>query len=400
MNLAALSSANFRNYVSGSMFALLAIWMQRVTMGWIAWDMTGTSSFVGLVAFVQFAPAIVLSPLFGVWVDRLDVRRVTLVIQFVNLLVALAFVLFYVLGWLTPLTMVALTLASGVALAANHPTRMSLSVRLVPKEMVSSVVTIVAINFNVARTLGPALGGLIIARWGVAAALITQAALLLPFIVQLFRLKVRPRRSDPAEDESFLAALHSGFSYVWQNVVTWRAMVIGGVVALVGRGVLEILPPLADGVFQRGPEGLGVLMTATGIGAVFGGFFKAMLPPQAPGRIPRVTLIAILLGLLLVSALGAAPNWTAALLVAAAIAFVTTLSAISMQTAIQMELEDDMRGRVMSLWAVVVAGGGAIGAWALGISADLVGYQEALIVVGFGSTLLLGGYLAMTSRNR
>lgn len=393
MNLAALRSANFRTYVTGSIFALLAIWMQRVTIGWIAWDMTGSSSFVGLVALVQFSPAIVLSPLFGVWVDRLDVQRAIIVVQGVNFGVMAGFFGFYVMGWLTPVTMIVLTLISGIALAANHPMRMSLSPRLVPRGMVASVVTIVAINFNVARTLGPALGGVLIAWLGVGATLLVQAVLIVPFIFALGRLEVRPSRKEGVSQEPFGKALGLGLLQVWNNAVIWRAMVIGGALATVARGVLEILPPLADGVFQRGPEGLGVLLTATGLGAVCGGFFKAVLPPQSPGSVPILTQVVIVLGLLMVAALGAVSAWPVALGIAAGIAFVTTLSAISMQTAIQMELEDDMRGRVMSLWAVVVAGGASIGAGALGIAADIIGFQETLVFAGLVASAGLGLYL-------
>ncbi|WP_197918354.1 MFS transporter [Thiosulfatihalobacter marinus] len=393
MNLAALRSANFRTYVTGSIFALLAIWMQRVTIGWIAWDMTGSSSFVGLAALVQFSPAIVLSPLFGVWVDRLDVQRAIIVVQGVNFGVMAGFFGFYVMGWLTPVTMIVLTLISGIALAANHPMRMSLSPRLVPRGMVASVVTIVAINFNVARTLGPALGGVLIAWLGVGATLLVQAVLIVPFIFALGRLEVRPSRKEGVSQEPFGKALGLGLLQVWNNAVIWRAMMIGGALATVARGVLEILPPLADGVFQRGPEGLGVLLTATGLGAVCGGFFKAVLPPQSPGSVPILTQVVIVLGLLMVAALGAVSAWPVALGIAAGIAFVTTLSAISMQTAIQMELEDDMRGRVMSLWAVVVAGGASIGAGALGIAADIIGFQETLVFAGLVASAGLGLYL-------
>ena len=334
-----------------------------------------------------------MSPLFGVWVDRLDVQRAIIVVQGVNFGVMAGFFGFYVMGWLTPVTMIVLTLISGIALAANHPMRMSLSPRLVPRGMVASVVTIVAINFNVARTLGPALGGVLIAWLGVGATLLVQAVLIVPFIFALGRLEVRPSRKEGVSQEPFGKALGLGLLQVWNNAVIWRAMVIGGALATVARGVLEILPPLADGVFQRGPEGLGVLLTATGLGAVCGGFFKAVLPPQSPGSVPILTQVVIVLGLLMVAALGAVSAWPVALGIAAGIAFVTTLSAISMQTAIQMELEDDMRGRVMSLWAVVVAGGASIGAGALGIAADIIGFQETLVFAGLVASAGLGLYL-------
>lgn len=394
LNFAALKSPNFRTYIGGAFVGLLSLWMQRVTTGWLAWDLTGSASFVGLVALTQFAPAIFLSPLFGVWADRLNTKRAAVIVQSVNCLVAVAFFAIVALGWLSPVLMIALSFASGVAASASHPIRMTLAPRLVTRDLIGSVVTIVAINFNIARLAGPALGGLLLGTVGVTATLFVQAVFYLPYIFALTLLTLRPRRDTGSPPEPFFNALATGFRHVWHSQVIWRAMVTVAVLSLVARGTLEILPPLADGVFGRGPEGLGVLLSATGIGALVGGVFKGFLPPQEPDQIPRLTLGFVLLGLGLVPLLGAVQIWEAALAIVAAMAFVTTLTAISMQTAIQLVLEDEMRGRVMSLWAVVAAGGSALGAGILGVLADVFGYTDTLfwagIVAGIGMALYFG----------
>lgn len=400
MNFAALKSPNFRTYVGGSLLGLLSLWMLRVTSGWLAWDLTGSASFVGLVALVQFAPAIFLSPLFGVWADRLNVLRAAQTVQTLNLLVSALFWGVVTLGWLTPVLMVGLTLVSGILAAASHPVRMSLTPRLVPKELIGSVVNIVAINFNVARMVGPALGGLLIAVFGVGTALFVQTALYVPFIVALTQITLRPRRDTGSAGEPFFQALATGFMHVWHTPVIWRAMVIAGVVSVVARGTLEILPPLADGIFERGASGLGVLMSATGVGAIVGGVFKGLLPPQQPDQIPRLSLVFVILGLGFVPLLGAVKIWELALVVVAGMAFVTTLTAISMQTAIQLVLQDDMRGRVMSLWAVVAAGGSAVGAGLLGVSADILGYPDTLFWAGTMAAIAMGIYFAFIAAQK
>ncbi|SHI47057.1 Predicted arabinose efflux permease, MFS family [Shimia gijangensis] len=392
MNFAALKSPNFRTYISGSFMGLLSLWMQRVTSGWLAWDLTNSASFVGLVALLQFAPAILLSPLFGVWADRLNVKRSAVTVQSLNCLIAVAFFAVAALGWLTPFWMGVLSLASGIAAAASHPVRMSLTPRLVERDLIGSVVNIVAINFNVARMLGPALGGLSIGVFGVTVTLFIQALLYVPYVYVLTRLTLRPRRDTGSASEPFFHALAAGFRHVWTTPVIWRAMVIVAVLSLVARGTLEILPPLADGIFDRGASGLGVLLSATGAGAIIGGVFKGFLPPQEPERIPRLSLAFVLLGLGLVPVLGAVRIWEVALIVVAGMAFVTTLTAISMQTAIQIVLEDDMRGRVMSLWAVVAAGGSALGAGILGVLADVLGYELTLFWAGSGAAVCLTAY--------
>ncbi|MBO9395552.1 MFS transporter [Shimia sp. R9_2] len=400
MNLGALKSGNFRAYVFGAAFGLLAIWMQRIVMSWLAWDMTGSPSFVGFVALLLFAPAIVLSPLVGVWVDRVNVKRAMLMVQGGNIFLCAALWAIVALGWITPFLLALFAFLIGVLIAASHPVRMAMTPRLVRREHVSSVVTIVAINFNIARMVGPAVGGVMIAQIGVAHTLLLQWLLFVPYLVVLSRLSLRPRRESGGAQEPFFKALGAGLRYVWQVKAVREAMFVAGMLALVARGALEVLPPLADGVFARGADGLGALMSVTGLGAILGGFSKAALPPQAPGRLPLLTRLAIVLGLLLVAFLGLAPTWQIALAVAAGISYVTTLTAISTQTAIQLDLEDDMRGRVMSLWAVIAAGGAALGAGGVGVLADLMGFQKALVWCGSLSALSVAGYLTLVSMKK
>ncbi len=395
MNLGALYSSNFRAYVFGAAFGLLAIWMQRITIGWLAWEMTDSASFVGAVAFLLFAPSIVLSPLFGVWVDRWRVKHTMLVLQSINAVLSAVLWAVVALGWATPFLIALITLLIGMVIAANHPVRMALTPRLVRREHLSSVVTIVAINFNIARMVGPAVGGLLIAIIGVAETLFVQTLLFGPYLFVIARLTLRPRRDSGSAQEPFFKALGAGVRYVWQTEAVREAMFIAGALALVARGALEVLPPLADGVFERGADGLGVLMSVTGMGAILGGFSQAALPPQAPGRLPLTTRLAIVFGLMLVAILGLSPTWEVALVVAAGMSFVTTVTAISTQTAIQLDLEDDMRGRVMSLWAVIAAGGSALGAGAMGVLADWLGYQTALVWTGSLAALGVAAYLLL-----
>ncbi|MBO9476424.1 MFS transporter [Shimia sp. R11_0] len=382
MNLGALKSANFRAYVFGAAFGLLAIWMQRIAMGWLAWEMTNSSSFVGFVAMLLFAPSIVLSPLMGVWVDRMNVKHAVLAVQGCNFLLCGVLWAIVATGMETPFLLALLSLLIGMVMAANHPVRMALTPRLVRREYVGSVVTIVAINFNIARMVGPAVGGVLIATIGVGHTLLVQWLLFVPYLVALSRLSLRPRRETGSAREPFFQALAAGVRYVWQTSAVREAMFVAGVLALVARGALEVLPPLADGVFGRGADGLGVLMSVTGVGAILGGFSQAALPPQVPGRLPLLTRLAIVFGLCLVALLGLVSHWHMALAVAAGMSFVTTVTAISTQTAIQLDLEDDMRGRVMSLWAVIAAGGSALGAGAIGGMADWLGFQGALVWSG------------------
>jgi len=382
MNLAALTSRDFRIYLIGNAFALNALWMQRLTIGWLAWNMTGSASFVGLVAFVNFSPTMIAGPFFGVLVDRVLIRQAAMVTQ--SFLCCLALVLFssHALGLLGPVLLTIVSGLLGLAMAAHHPVRMSLAPRLVDKGDVASVVSLAAINFNLARLTGPVLGGWVIATGGVGVSLLVQAAFYLPFIFALSRLRPREGRRSGAEARPFLADLAVGIRHVMKSALIRQAIVVTGVGAFVSRGVLEILPVIADGAFDAGATGLGYLTSAAGLGALLAGIATALSPGQTSPRLPRFALLCALAGLAMVPWVGQSETWGVTLVLVGCLGFATTLTGISMQTAIQVGLDDDLRGRVMSLWVLVSIGLTATGALVLGILADLVGLGPGLALVG------------------
>ena len=128
-------------------------------MGWLAWVLTGSPSFVGLVAFLNFVPTLIVSPLFGVVADRIDVRVGSMVSYTFAGILSGVFAWICLADALTPFLLAGFSLLSGVISSANHPMRMSLTPRLAPKEHLASVVALTSLNFNLSRLMGPAIGG-------------------------------------------------------------------------------------------------------------------------------------------------------------------------------------------------------------------------------------------------
>ena len=398
MNTSALRFRDFRLYLGGNIFALNALWMQRVTIGWIAWDLTASSSFVGFIAFMNFAPTMLSGPFFGVWIDRVRVKQAAQVTQSLMLAIALTIYLLFSFGLLNTVALSVLAGLSGIVASAHNPVRMSLAPRLVDREAVGSVINIAAINFNLARLTGPALGGWIIAVWGVSAALLVQALCYLPFILAIGFLRPRQRPTSQIKQESFLGALADGFRHVLSNPLIRHAIMITALFSIVVRGTLEILPVLADGVFDRGAAGLGLLTSSAGLGALAAGIAKIVMPVQIAGRLSSTALASALVGIALVPAVGLSTSWELTLLLIAGLGFAGTLSAVSLQTTIQADLDDDLRGRVMSLWVVVGIGGAALGAIILGNLVDLIGFPQALLSTGGLSGVILMLFLIRISR--
>ena len=389
MNLSALKFRDFRIYLGGNLFAVNALWMQRVTIGWIAWDLTSSATFVGFIAFVNFAPAMVTGPLFGVLVDRMRITQVAKLTQILLLIISLGFYLFFTFGILDEILLSFLSFLSGLVTSAHNPVRLSLAPRLVDRTSVASVVSIVAINFNLARLTGPAIGGWLIASWGISTALLVQTGFYLPFIFAISLLHPRQRSSSIINNEPFIAALQNGIKYALANTLIRQAFLVTALYAFLIRGTLEILPVIADGVFSRGATGLGLLTSSAGFGALIAGVIKAFTPSQTVRKLPKFALASALLGIGLMPLVGLSNSWNLTLLCIFYIGFSGTLAGISVQTAIQIDLDDDFRGRVMSLWTMVSIGATATGAIILGGLADHIGVSLAFSLAGGLGTVLL-----------
>ena len=389
MNVSALKSANFRLYLAGNLFAVNAFWILRVTVGWIAWDVTGSASFVGLIAFLHFAPTIFAGPFFGVLTDRVNVRRAAIVVQ--SALMCLSLLLFAadLLGALGAPQLRFYAAAAGIAMAAHGPLRMSMAPRLVRKDNVASVIYITAINFNLARMTGPAIGGWLIASFDTKSALAVVACCYVPFLAALSVIRVRPRVEVRSRPLPFLGALMEGLHLAARNAAIRNALMLTGIGSFFVHGALEILPVLADGVFERGAGGLGALTSAAGIGALLSAVSFAVLPQAAVLARPWQVITLCYSGLFALAALAITDSWALAMALIAAMAYCATGVGITCQRNIQMGIDDTIRGRAMSLWAVVSVGSAAAGAGAQGAMSDFVGIERTfLLAAGIAAAVL------------
>jgi len=383
----AFRDRQFTRFFVGVFFAVQAIWVQRVTLAWLAWERTGSAGFVGLVAALGLAPTLVAGPFFGVMADRVDIRRAALTTNGImaGILALLALSLPVVGAW----GVAAAALAIGITSSAHHPVRMSLGPRLVGREMVQHVVSVTALNFNLARLVAPVLAGWMIASAGAGVALWVAVLCYIPMLVILPRL--RPRALPPRERAPFLQELRGGLRFAADAPLIREALILTLVFATLVRGALEVLPVLADGAFGQGAAGLGMLTAAAGAGALVSAMLKAWGAGAAGASIPRSVLAAMFLGFAAVTGMGLAPVWPLALLATSLAGFTATWCGVSLQAAIQTDLPDAYRGRVMSLWTVVGVGAVAIGAGLIGALAELFGIGPALVIAGciglFGTAL-------------
>ena len=394
--MSALSHPGFRAYFFAAVPLVQALWAQRVTLGWLAWDMTHSPAFVGFIAALGLTPMIVAGPVFGVLVDRADIRRALL---FTSGGMATVLVVAAVIAGGPGLGQVGLSVVAlvvGLITAAHHPVRMSLGPRLVPKADVSNVVALSSLNFNLGRMVGPVLTGLVLATFGPVATLWMSALLYLPMIVATRWM--HPRALPAARHEGVLRDIGAGLAYLRGAPVARQAMVLTAAIAILVRGYLELLPVMAEGVHARGAEGLGILTAAAGAGALLAALAKTAGAGQ--GGIPPVTRAILVAGVASLAALGLSPSWGGALVWTAVLGFASTFCGVGLQAAVQEDLPDHLRGRVMSLWVVVGIGAVALGSGALGWLSALFGLQSVLLWTGVLGGLVSGLVVLRSGRGR
>ncbi|NOR63445.1 MAG: MFS transporter [Rhodobacteraceae bacterium] len=383
MNLSALTTKPFRHYLIGNAISLHGLWVQKITIGWMAWEATGSTAFLGWLAFLNYAPPLFLGPFFGVVVDRVNIRRAAMTTQTLFTLGAFVLLGIHMAGLSGRFSLSAVALMIGLVTSAQHPIRMAITPRLAPNSQLPSVVLLLSLNFNIARVVGPAIGGGIIAAFGLTAALVFTIVAFVPFIYIVSTLSPRPNKPKPKA--SMKADFTEGLSYVLRSRFIRTATLITGLFSLAGRGALEILPSIADGVFQRGAAGLGTLTAAAGIGALLAAAVQILMRGPVKGRMPKISMGAAIVGPLAAAGLGIIAQWEVVVFIVGFLGFTGTLVGVGMQSAIQMQVEDHLRGRVMSLWIMVAMGGTAFGSLLVGGMADALGLALALQITGIST---------------
>jgi MFS family permease len=379
MNKSALSSRYYLIYLIGNTISLHGLWIYRVALGWFAWQLSGSELWVGIVAFTQFAPAVVFGPVFGVLADRFDRRAASLLINSVSIvnMLLLGFMTYRVQVDIVVLTM--LSLMQGVLDGAHMPVRMSIVPNLVTKRQLQSAIAISSISFNVSRFVGPAIAGLIIAKLSVATAFAVNGVSYLSLIAAMLAIRLNPTVARGPRQSHVWQELKDGVRYVRQHRPIRSVLVIIALASVFGRGALEMMPVFADAVYQRGSGALAILTSAIGAGAVVSGLALSRGTQWLTIGVVRLAAAA---GGALIAILGFLQNFHAAVAVVAALGVILSLCGVGSQILVQTLVDDEVRGRVSSIWGMIAFGGTALGGLVVGAAAAAWGLQDAVIVTG------------------
>jgi len=379
MSNSALSNRSFVIYLIGSTVSLHGLWIYRVALGWFAWQLTASEFWVGIVAFTQFAPAVVFGPIFGVLADRFDRRKTSIFINSLSTINMLVLGLLAWFGYVDILVLTALSLIQGSLDGAHTPIRMTLVPGIVSREQLQSAIASASISFNVSRFIGPAIAGLIIATHGVAAAFISNSISYIAYIVAIAVIEPRPSEARSKPPGDVWSEMLDGIRYIVRHRTIRGLLLIIAVASVFGRGALEMMPAFADAVFKRGASGLAILTASLGVGAIASGL---VLSRGTVWLDSRVIKISVVIAGIFVSIFGVTESFWLAVPVVVSLGVILSLCGVGSQILIQTLVEDEVRGRVSSFWGMVAFGGTALGSLVVGSASAAFGLQITVVVTG------------------
>ncbi|MEE8517074.1 MAG: MFS transporter [Alphaproteobacteria bacterium] len=369
----AMANRDYAIFTVGNFICMAGDWLQRVAVGWLTWKLTGSATWLGIIAFADLAPSMIIAPLAGAYADRFDRIRFTRVTNNFALIEAVALAALFYLGVLDIWILLALTLYLGIVNALGQPSRLALVPSLLPPEDVVPAIAINSIIFNIARFAGPAAAGVIIANADVGLAFIVNAFAVLGFSISLSALRTKQDIPTRPRESKVIDEIKEGLFYVIAHPGIGPAMLLLIVSSTLSRPIIDLFPGFAAQVFGRGPEALAAMTSTIGLGALAGAVWLVMRP-----SIKGLTAFAI--NFVVVVALGLlAFTATDNFFLAIPFLFITgagfSISASGVLTLVQSAVAPDMRGRVMSLYGIIFRGGPAFGALVMGWFASMLGFR-------------------------
>jgi MFS family permease len=375
-----LRHRNFQLFFSGQLISLTGTWMQNIAQAWLVYRITGSSLLLGSVGFAGQIPVFLLAPLGGIIADRYNRQRVVIVTQVASLLLAFAFAALTLAGTILVWHIFVLAALLGVVNAVDIPTRQSFLVEMVGRDDLMNAIALNSSMFNGARIVGPAIAGILVASIGEGWCFFGNGVSYIAVIVGLLLIRVQKRpRPAPA---SPLQHIIEGLSFARGAAPIRAVLLLLGIVSLVGMPYSVLMPVFADKILHGGARGLGILMGATGVGALLAALALAMRSGLT-GLGRWITFAAGGFGASLVLFSLSHHFWlSAALLVP--VGFSMMLETSSSNTLLQAMVPDELRGRVMALYSMMFMGMAPFGAFFGGALADRIGAPLTVAIGGIG----------------
>lgn len=393
--LRCLSHPKFALFEGGLFPHYTTGWMMRVGAGWLAWELTESPAWLGVIAAADLMPMLFLAPIAGAWTDRVNPLPLIRIAEACLLAHACLLAGFTIMGWMTIEILFAFTVFAGVAYPFHSTARQSIIPRTVPREDFASAIALDSASFHSNRFLGPAIAAFVIPAFGVSGVFVAHMVGSAVCLTTLMILRLPAPDRSKARDTALMDAVIEGMRYAGGHKGLRMLLLMLVFASVCLRPLQDMLPGFAGDVFDAGPIGLAWLTSSVGVGAMMGAIFIA-----SRGALAGLTTLA-LAGYFgtAAAALGfvATQNIHVAVAFAALMGFSINVMSTSIQALMQFATDDRMRGRVMALYLLIFRGFPALGALALGFLANHFGLRLAF---GAAAVICLAFIVLMLPRRR
>jgi len=372
---AAMRHRNFRLYVTGQLISGIGTWMQIIAQGWLVYDLSKSELALGIVGFASALPALIITPWGGVVVDRVPIRRLLIITQAGSMILAFILSILALTGVVQVWHVVTLAIVLGFLNAFDGPARQAFVVQMVGREDLSNAIALNSMTFNGSRIIGPAVGGIMLAAVGSGWCFFWNGITFLAVIIGLAAMRM-PAPTPRKSTLSPLAQLASGLSYANNSIAVRGLLGMALILSLFGITYSTVLPAFVDEVLQQGPTAFGALNTVAGIGALFTAFMIARFGENGR-RGQWLSYISIAFPVLLcIFALNRSYPIALILGIFLGIGFMGQFTLIN--TLLQNNITDEMRGRVMSLYTLTFFGFTPFGNLLIGAVSERWGLSKAI----------------------
>lgn len=372
----ALKIKSFRLYWLGMSISLIGTWIQIIAQSWLVFQLTGSSFLLGLVGFLGTIPIFLFSLLGGLIADRFNKRNILLITQSLFMVLAL------ILGVLTqfkvirPLQIMILVSLNGIVMAFDGPSRQAIVVEMVGNKNLLNAIALNSISFNASRVIGPALAGILAGLVGLSGCFYVNAISFLAVLFSLFLIRLDKNKFYQNKKTSQIQDLKEGLIFIKNNPYILLLISIVAVLSIFGFSYNILMPVFAHNILKVGLNGLGILMSANGLGAVLSGLFLAKLEDfKKKEALLKIACFVFSISLILFSI---SKIYLFCIFLLLFVGGFSLMIVALVNTILQTKVEDNLRGRIMGIFMLILVGfmpfGNLFGGWLsyrLGISSAL-----------------------------
>jgi len=392
----ALTVKNFRYFWTGHMVSLIGTWMQASAQSWLVLEITDSPLLLGLLGVAQFTPVLLFSLVAGVFVDRFPKRRLLLYTQTISMGLAFVLAILIFSGQVAYWQVFIVSLSLGIIKTIDIPARQSFMTELVGKENLLNAIALNSTVFNLARIVGPVLSGVMMGWVGAGWCFFINGVTFLAVLAGLWKIKV-PDKMIQNKRRNWVPDMLAGLRYVFRNRELTQTIALLAIVSVFAMNYSVLVPVLAKNQLNLDASGYGFLMASLGVGSVIGALSLASNSRKGI-RKGFMRILPVLTAVLFIITGFVKQFWLAMVLVAGIgmsnISFTTTAN-----SSMQVQSDDEYRGRVMSIYALVYTGSSPIGNTFVGWISDAYTVSSAFILSGC-ITLALMFFLTLILRTR